>query len=68
MSLTGPVRVPISRAALAMKEPFGQVCRSRCPKNASHTAASWPSPAGAARAWWTTSSSKIRPASVMTAS
>ena len=51
-----------------MKQPPGKVCRSRCAKNASHTAASWPRPAGAARAGRTTSSSKIRAASVTVAS
>ena len=39
-SLTGPGRVPISRAALAMKQPPGNVRRLRWSKNASHTAAS----------------------------
>jgi hypothetical protein len=39
-SLTGPGRAPISRAALAMKQPPGNVRRSRCAKNASHTAVS----------------------------
>jgi hypothetical protein len=67
-SLTGPGRAPISRAALAMKQPPGKVCRSRCSKNASHTAVSWPRPAGAASAGRMTSSSNIRAASATVAS
>ncbi len=67
-SLTGPGRVPSSRAALAMKQPPGNVWRSRCSKNASQTAVSWRRPAGAARAGWTTSVSKTRAASATVAS
>ena len=51
----GPGRTPVSRAAPAMKNRRGKVRRSRCAKNASHTAASPPRPAGAASAGWTTS-------------
>jgi hypothetical protein len=67
-SVTGPGLVLISSAALAMKDPAGNARRSRWAKNASHTAVSWARPGGAASAGETTSSAKIRAASVTVAS
>jgi hypothetical protein len=67
-SLTGPGRAPVSSATPAMKQPPGNARRSRCAKNASHTAVSCGKPGAAARAGRTTSSAKIRAASSTIAS
>ena len=67
-SLTGPGLVLISRAALAMKDPAGNVAPLQVREERLAHRGQLARPGGAASAGWTTSSAKIRAASATVAS